>query len=265
MKILVIGAHPADPIDLAGGTIINHTRQGDQVTAVAVTDGFNSHIKDEWQSKIKKEWHDNEEIRIKHPGFDTYLRLCKRNEFFDACSAVGSFCEMLGYSDAPLKSDALIDDIVGLIREHKPDILITHHPNEYSHFDHSECGKAVCIALKKAVQDRGNKHWVPIVYFFAVQFRPETMRLGYLPQTPDILIDLNCEVIKEKAMAMNYFKSQGLGDLEAMMQRMNSMESEMGRADGLRYSEGFTLYYPLKRTLLLDNPINKQFYKMQEK
>ena len=90
------------------------------------------------------------------------------------------------------------------------------------------------------------------------------MRLGYVPQPPSVLIELNYEVVREKARLMNHFESQGLQDFESMMNRMNSMESEMGRADGLRYSEGFILYYPLKSNLLFKNPENKQFYKISK-
>ena len=43
MRILFIGAHPADIVDLAGGTIANHVNAGDEVFTMAVTSGLYSH------------------------------------------------------------------------------------------------------------------------------------------------------------------------------------------------------------------------------
>lgn len=268
MKIMVIGAHPADPIDLAGGTIINHINNGDEVIAVAITNGFNSHVKDEWVNKKVPEWERKEKNR-QYLGWKTleqYLLENKRQEFADVCNFLNIKNEMFNIGDAPLQvSTTLISSIMCSIRNHKPDIVITHHPNEYAHFDHSACGKAVCMALKKAVQDRGsNKYWVPTVYFFGVQFRPEQARLGYVPQSPDVLVELKGNTVIKKIQAMKHFESQGLNDDKLLISRMNSMESEMGRADGLKYSEGFILYYPLKTNLLFTNPENKQFYKIKK-
>ena len=255
MKILVIGAHPADPIDLAGGTIYQHTRspEKDEVCLLSLTDGMRSHLDKKFLAS-----YENEDV-----WYDKVMEI-KRKEFDIAGRIVGvakNQCCIFDFMDEPLILNAeRIGYIINHIRKIKPDMVITHHPNEYAHWDHATCGQMVCRALKSAIKLRGDKHWVPTVYFFAVQFRPEVARLGIVPQSPDVLIELDEFAIKAKIDAMCCFKSQGHNDKKAMQKRMDSFESEMGRADGLRYAEGFTLYYPLKRKKLPIN-IDKGFYK----
>lgn len=225
MKILVIGAHPADPFDLAGGTIYIHASDNnDEVTVYSITYGLRSHSEEYLDINRK-----DDELRI-------------------ACSLLNVYdVSILGYLDEPYICNSLhVGSLALMIANLKPDVVITHHPNEYAHWDHSETGKLVCRALKASVKMHG--YWVPTVYFFAVQFRPEVVRLGYIPQAPDILIDIG-PFLDKKAEALRCFKSQGHDKVD-WQKRFNSMESEMGRADGIKYSEGFSLYYPLKRNFL---------------
>ena len=235
MKILVVGAHPADPIDLAGGTIAMQSNlMLDEVGIASMTDGMNSHSNsDSWEERGKK---------IK--------------EFEKAANTVGStVVKRFSYSDEPLVLDERkVEEMIKFIRFYKPDMVITHHPNEFAHWDHAETGKIVCRALKGAMKrmPAEGRHWVPMVYFFAVHFRPESARLGVQIQPPDLLVDIG-QVVHTKVDALMCYESQGHNDREAMMKRMNSYESEMGRADGLDYSEGFIFYYPLKRAALEAN------------
>ncbi|MBH05365.1 MAG: hypothetical protein CMJ20_03505 [Phycisphaeraceae bacterium] len=43
MRVLHVGAHPADAFDHAGGTLANHVERGDEVTIVTLTHGVQSH------------------------------------------------------------------------------------------------------------------------------------------------------------------------------------------------------------------------------
>jgi len=245
-KILVIGAHPADPVDLAGGTIYHHRTYGHEVYLMTLTDGLYSH------NPVGLERED------------------KRAEFKAAAKVLdvpSINCYFEGLEDEPLVANTLvIRELAVFIRNMTPDIVITHHPNEYAHWDHAECGKIVCRALKAAIKlptHFGVLHFVPSLYFFAVQFRPEVSRVGAVPQAPDILVGLGNVEVGRKVQAMMCFASQGHDDEEKMWQRMNSFESEMGRADGLRWSEGFILGQPLKVSLLPQNP-NIGFYNKKD-
>ena len=46
LKVLMVGAHPSDSFDQAGGTLAHHAAQGDHVTAACLTTGIRSH---HWQ------------------------------------------------------------------------------------------------------------------------------------------------------------------------------------------------------------------------
>ena len=248
MKILAIGAHPADVIDLAGGTLYLHKQAGHEIIAVSVTTGMHTHGTDLLDTEDKEK----------------YAIVLKQKEFSNACVCLGIHDVSWRFSDDFFQSNwDLLHRLTTMIRRLKPNIVITHHPNEYAHWDHSEVGKAVCRALKAAIKSPGeDKYWVPTVYFFGVQFRPENARIGVSPQPPDVLIDIS-EVKGKKIDALACFKSQGY-DIPMLWKRIRSFESEMGRADGLRYSEGFILYYPLKRTLLPVNTIGG-FYSKENK
>ena len=242
MRLMIVGAHPADAVDLAGGIIAQHAGMGDEISVVIVTDGMDSHTK----------------------GISSFGE--KRDEVCAALSNLTNSVVLTKFLFMGLKDESFIPvrnniiSLVELIRQCQPDILITHHPNEYAHWDHAEVGKMVCRALKGAIKRPGNdKWWINNVYFFASQFRPEVERIGYVPQAPDVLIDITAS-IEKKIKAMCCFKSQGHDNEGVMRERMNSFEREMGRADGLSYAEGFISYYPLKMRILPVSTFNQGFY-----
>lgn len=246
MKLLVIGAHPADPVDLAGGTMCLHADRGDEVVAATMTYGMNSH------TTIK-------------PTSGMSIVDMKCEEFKGTCNYLG--CKetyLFNNSDEPLILTAEnVREVAKYICQQKPDIVITHHPNEFAHWDHAECGKIVCRALKAAVKYPWvdvEKHWVPMVYFFGVQFRPESVRISGVAQAPDLLVDIG-EAVDRKVKALFQYRSQGLDNITMLWDRMKSFEGEQGRPEGIRYAEAFTFYYPLKRTALEPNPPDLRFYK----
>lgn len=245
--ILVIGAHPADCTDLAGGTAHLHAIIQDEVHFLVLTDGLNSH------TSIQGMTQDD-----------------KRREVVQSAVALRveeSRCHFFGLQDEPLVGNAeVIRSLASFIRLLKPDTVLTHHPNEYAHWDHHECGEIVCRALKAAIKlpsQFGEPHYVPNLLFFAVQFRPEVSRVGVVPQPPDVLVNLPYSVVSAKVKAMQCFVSQGHNDNNKMWKRMYSFESEMGRADGLEYSEGFILGQPLKGITLPRN-MDISFYTKEE-
>jgi len=249
MRILVIGAHPADPVDLAGGTVYNQVGVMDEVHLMTLTDGLFSHT----VSALDL----NEGWKV------------KREEFRKAAAVLGvessESCYFLGLRDEPLiTNETVIRDLAIFFRQLKPGMVVTHHPNEYAHWDHHVCGETVCRALKAAVKlppTFGERpHYVPNLLFFAVQFRPEVARVGVVPQPPDVLVDLPRDAVEAKVAAMRCFVSQGHDDEAAMWRRMESFEREMGRADGLEYSEGFILGQPLKVDILPESK-DLNFYK----
>jgi len=250
LKILAIGAHPTDIIDLAGGTLYKHSENGDKIVGCVATNGVYSHIKG--ATSMSRE------------DAKKYKKL-KKEELKEAGKILGiNQFEFLNLLDEPLVTNkANIEAIADVIRKHKPHTIITHHPNEYAHWDHAEIGKCVCRAIKSAIKyPSPDQHYTPNVYFYGVQFRPEMARIGVTPVPPTVLVDIT-NVIEHKKAALYEFKLQGLDNMDMLQTRVDSFESEQGRAEGIKYSEAFISYYPLKANLL-PKSINTSFYTNKE-
>ena len=127
MKILVVGGHPADVFDHCGGTLLHHTRAGDIVTCLALTQGLRIH--DEVVSEI---------FRFGLEGYteEDIARICAEREQIKL-GEVKAACTLFGITDVRslryddkllLVTPELIDAVAKVIREVKPELLITHYP-----------------------------------------------------------------------------------------------------------------------------------------
>jgi LmbE family N-acetylglucosaminyl deacetylase len=123
MKILAIGAHPDDLEILMGGTIAAFQAQGDEVVMVMATDGARGGTID---PKVL--------VRI------------RRREARAGAAVFGLEPLMLDFPDGGLRADTpVIDRLAALIRDERPQLIITHAPNDY-HGDHRALSDAVRIA-----------------------------------------------------------------------------------------------------------------------
>lgn len=123
MKVLAIGAHPDDVDIFMGGTVAAFQAQGDEVVLAIATDGAKGGTLDP-----------AELVRI------------RRQEAMTAAGVFGLAPVMLNFPDGGLRSDApVVDRIADLIRSERPQLVITHAPNDY-HGDHRALSDAVRIA-----------------------------------------------------------------------------------------------------------------------
>src|SRR5262245_8683662 len=100
LKILVVGAHPADAVDNAGGTILLHTRLGDEVTVLSLSHGVYSHA-----ATITEKKHTPEELLGQVMERDK-IDLIKQNELGEAARILGIHeVVYLRYDDQPLEMD----------------------------------------------------------------------------------------------------------------------------------------------------------------
>ncbi|MBX9656745.1 PIG-L family deacetylase [bacterium] len=113
-KVLVIGAHPDDCELKAGGTARQWVDHGFDVTFVSVTDGRAGHHE--------------------MPAEELVVR--RKEEARRAAQALGVKSIVLDHHDGELLPtlEARLD-IIRLIRCEKPDLVLTHRPNDY-HPDH---------------------------------------------------------------------------------------------------------------------------------
>ncbi|WP_043441084.1 PIG-L deacetylase family protein [Arthrobacter sp. L77] len=139
-RVLVLAAHP-DDIDFgASATIAGWTAAGAEVGYCILTDGDAGGFSDE-----------------DRPG----LAALRREEQVAAAKLVGvTDVTFLGEPDGYLQpTDGVIREIVRRMREVRPDIVVSMHPErswdriQKSHPDHLACGEAVTRAVYPAVEN----------------------------------------------------------------------------------------------------------------
>jgi LmbE family N-acetylglucosaminyl deacetylase len=146
-KIVVIGAHAGDCEVMTGPVVAQHTAAGGEATYVHLTLGERGHP---------------------FLSSDAYVSQ-KREEANAAAAAVGAAVRILPHRDAELVGDrATKDGVAQIIREERPDIVITHWSGSF-HRDHALCHEIVCEAvfyagLADLWPDRRN-HLVSALYF----------------------------------------------------------------------------------------------------
>jgi len=113
-SVLAIGAHPDDIEILCGGTLAKYAQMDVKVSMAVLTDGSAGHM------VIPPD----ELAEIRH------------SEATNSANTIGADLYWLGYDDAKLQDDIETRmEVVELIRKAKPDLIITHTPNDY-HPDH---------------------------------------------------------------------------------------------------------------------------------
>lgn len=172
-KILVVMAHPDDAEIYAGGTIARLVQEGKEVRSVKVTYGNRGCH----QVKIGEE--ELKRIRIKEDKDSMkILGIKEENNVY------------LGFRDGEvIDSLEIIEKIVRQIRIFKPDIIMTHNPEEViikfdernhwvNHRDHMNTGKVAIYAAFPYSRD---------LLFFPHQFREK--RLASHTVTEFLLVD----------------------------------------------------------------------------
>ena len=130
MKIMLVAGHPADMFDHCGGTLYRHIQSGDTVTCVSLTQGLRVHdevIEDVFRHRINEFSKEEVEKIIEE------RQRVKYAEVLEACAIFGiSDVRFLSYDDEILLPDnmVVINKLAKLIRDTRPDLIITHWPWE---------------------------------------------------------------------------------------------------------------------------------------
>ena len=215
LRIVSIGAHPADVFDQSGGTMAHHTARGDCVACIALTHGARIH-----DALISDSMFHREEI----PAADELKRLIgdrsdvKSREILAACKILGvEDVYFLGVDDGILLVERdVIRRLAGLVRQLRPDIVLTHYPFEGDGQvrSHAVAGQIVLHALQYAASvdpgDCNPPHRTAQIFFFGqgaatVRAGLWDARGGY---TNDVFVDIT-DVIDKKFAAMECLVSQG--------------------------------------------------------
>jgi len=244
MRLLSIGAHPADIFDQSGGTMAHHIARGDWVGCVVLTHGARVHDKVISNDMFHRtEVPEGEELRaLMEERADV-----KAEEVQRACGILGvEDLHFFGADDAVLQvTEDLVRRLARLLRELKPDIILTHFPREGDGLTnaHAICGQITmhAMALAGGVDpgDSHPPHKVAQVYYFgtgaaAIPRSVWDSEGGYYN---DVFIDIT-DVVDKKLASLDCLESQGYGGAYAR-KRIETSDGAFGMAGGCAYAEGF--------------------------
>lgn len=181
---MFIGAHPDDADIKFGGTAIRLLEAGHAVTYVSVTNGDAGHHKMDRPALAKRRLAETQAV-AEFLGIQ-YLVLNNHD----------------GQLQASLENR---HQIVQLIREQRPNVIITHRPNDY-HADHRQTSllvqdAAYLVAVPLICPDIPRLEYNPVILYHADSFtKPQ-------PFTPNVLVDIT-SVVDKKIEALSHHESQ---------------------------------------------------------
>jgi len=243
LRIVSIGAHPADVFDQSGGTLAHHATRGDYVACISLTHGARVH-----DTVISDAMYHREEIPA---GAELEKMMgdrsdVKAQEIRKACKILGvNDVYFMGADDAiMLVEPDIIRRLARLLRQIKPDIVLTHFTMEGDGLvrSHAVAGQIALHAIQFAgsidPEDRTPPHRVSQVFFYGQGAAQERAGLwdargGF---TNDVFIDIT-DVIDKKFAAMECLVSQGYTG-EYNRKRLETSDGAFG-GGAVAYGEGF--------------------------
>ncbi len=255
LRILSVGAHPADVFDQSGGTMAHHAQNGDYVACVVLTHGARVHDQVISDSMFHKD---------KVPVGDEMTRMMAERSDVKA-EEVREACKILGFEDVfffgaddavLLVNENAVKRLAAMIRQIRPDIVLTHFPREGEAFTnpHAIGGQITLLAINYAnsvdPEDSNPPHRVAQVFFFgsgAACVRRDLWDAqgGYYN---DVFIDIT-DVVEKKLAALDMLVSQGYGGAYAR-KRIECSDGAFGRAGNVAYGEGFIRMHSETHSLL---------------
>ncbi len=184
LRILVIGAHPDDCDIKAGGVAALYRQDGHEVRFVSLTNGESGH----------------------HRLSGEKLATIRRQEAAAAGKVIGIQYDVLNNQDGYLLPSLPARlEIIALIRRCRPDLILTHRPNDY-HPDHRYTSQLVCdaaymVTVPPVVPEVPALREDPVIAYFSDGFtRP-------YPFSPTVVVDIE-PVIEWVVDMLDCYKSQ---------------------------------------------------------
>jgi N-acetylglucosamine malate deacetylase 1 len=233
MNVLAVGAHPDDLEILCGGTLARFVQEGHEVVMCHVARGDRGSFV-----------HSSEEIAA-----------LRGEEARRAAQLCGAEATTLGLSDGEISAaDAMQRRLViDLVRETKPDVIITHHPGDYMS-DHNETSQLVFDCSFHATlplfetQKPNYENVTPIYYMDTL------MGLGFQPtEYVDVsaVIDTKTAMLEAHQTQLTWLRDHDGVDV---VEQMRAVTRFRGLQSGVAYAEGFvpclTWLRPTTRRLL---------------
>jgi LmbE family N-acetylglucosaminyl deacetylase len=171
LRILVLGAHPDDADFKAGGTSALWCRQGHEVKLVSLTDGSAGHQ------------------TLRGPA----LAARRRAEAKAAAAVIGATYEVLDHPDGELMPTLEARrQLIRLIRGFRPDLILTHRPNDY-HPDHRYTSllvqdAAYMVTVPAVCPDAPHLERDPVILYLSDDFTKP------VPFRADVVVDVGAEM-----------------------------------------------------------------------
>jgi 4-oxalomesaconate hydratase len=190
-RLLVIGAHSADFVWRAAGTIALVTSQGGSATVVALSYGERGESGALWKEP-------NQTVEN--------VKRIRHEQASEAAGIVGASFRCLDLGDYPLVvPDAALEKLVELFRDLQPDIVLTHTPKDPFNPDHPVACQAVqkarLLASGAGVASAFKRITPPDLYFFEPH-QPELCEFE-----PNTFVDIT-PVMELKRQAMEVMTAQ---------------------------------------------------------
>ena len=244
LRIVSIGAHPADVFDQCGGTLAHHVKRGDYVACICLTHG----------ARVHDELISNHMFHQDQVPDGAELLTLMRDRTDVKVDEVKAACKILGIEDVYffgvddavlLVTEQNVKGLARILRELKPDIVLTHFPKEGDGLTHAHAvaGQIAVHAIGFAgCVDPGDKnppHYVAQTFFFGdgaatVRCNVWDSEGGYYN---DVFIDIE-DVVEKKLAAMDCLVSQGYGGAYAR-KRLETSDGAFGHHATCSYAEGF--------------------------
>jgi 4-oxalomesaconate hydratase len=180
--VLYIGAHDVDFLVRAGGTLAKYARRGSRVISVSLTYGE--------RSESARLWRERPDITLDE------VKAVRRQEAERCADLIGSELRILDWTDGPIVFDRdRYLALAKLIQETRPQILITHWPDEITNPDHLNTAAAVKLSAAYAAApgtayENGAEPWeVEAIYYSEPTF-PFPERNGF---NPNVWVDITAE------------------------------------------------------------------------
>lgn len=220
-KIIVISAHPDDEILGAGGTLLRHRNQGDEIYWIIVTNIF---VKDGFSE---------DRVRSRQKEIKLVANQLKITKTFT-----------LDYPTMSLSSSSLqtmIPQISTIFSEIKPEVIYTLNRSD-AHSDHRFVFDAVMACTKS----------FRYPYIREVLMYECISETEFAPVLPEKVFQPNCYVdisslMKEKLEIMNVYESEmGKHPFPRSDKNIQALATFRGASVGVEYAEAFQLIKSLR-------------------
>ncbi len=220
MKILFFMAHPDYHVHWFGGTAAKHARHGDEVYMVSACAGE--------MGQPDQKMSLAEFGKLKAEDADKAAKILGAKEL-----------RVLKYKDTEvLNTLQLRNEIMDIIRELKPDIVVSHWPND-GHPDITAMGQATVAACffapLGAIKSRHSAHKVKKIYSYEVS--PSS--IGF---EPDYIVDIS-ETMDTRIKAAESMKSVIDAELNGDVKKWTNISlghaMYWGQQSGVKYAEPF--------------------------